>query len=352
MKVVMFHPYVTEEMIDGVIDTLKSRWIGQGPKVDLFEEMFAKKFGVQYPVSVNSGTAALSLAYHLADIQPGDEVISPVFTCSATNIALLHQGAKIVWADIDPDTLNPSKLDIEQKITSKTKAIVNVHLSGNLNDLGKMPVPVIGDSCQAHLPPLPHEDYVCYSFQAIKHLTTGDGGMLVVNNEDDYQRAKKLRWFGIDREAKQAANWQVYKGRSITTDFDEAGWKYQMTDIAAALGIGALKSYNHIMEHHYKIAQIYYEGLRENSNVAIIGGTWGFPILVKDRDSFAKMLLSHGVETNVVQVRNDILSVFGGKRQDLPMMDLVEDDYIYLPLHMFVSEEDAYNICQLIRGGW
>ena len=351
-QVVMFQPYVTDLMRMEVMATLNTRWIGEGPKVVLFEEKFAEKFGVKYPVAVNSGTSALSLAYHLADIQPGDEVISPVFTCSATNVALLHRGAKIVFSDINTDTLNPSKDDILSKITDKTKAIINVHLYGNQNKLGKMPLTVISDSAQCHTSPPDEEDYVAYSFQAIKHLTTGDGGMLIVRNEDDYKRAKKLRWFGIDREKKQEANWQVYHGRSITTDFAEAGWKYQMTDIAASLGIGALYSYSNIMYHHKNLQKLYIEKLKNIDGLKIIGGMWSFPLLVERRDDFAKMLFDNDIETNVVHVRNDVLSVFGGKRQDLPNMNKIEDKYISLPLHMHVTEEDVDRITKLIRKGW
>lgn len=351
MKIAMFRPYVNNYARRRVSETLKTRWIGQADKVNEFERSFGQIFNVEYPVSVNSGTSALSLAYYLADIRPGDEVISPVFTCSATNIALLHTGAKIIFADIDPETLNPSADDIRRKITPKTKAIVNVHLYGNISDIGSFDLPIIGDMAQAHYPPV-NEDFVCYSFQAIKHITTGDGGMIVVKTPELYERAKRLRWFGIDREAKKNNGWQVHLDREIVTNIVEAGWKYQMNDIAASMGLGALSEYDTIMNYHAQLSGLYSSGLSGTDGITVIGGTWSFPLLVERRDDFARLLSEHGVETNVVHVRNDILSIFGGKRQDLPSMNAVEEKYISLPLHMYVMPEDVEKICNLIKKGW
>jgi len=166
----LFNPYVPEDAISEVTDTLRSRWIGQGERVDRFENDFSNKFNQPYCVSVNSGSAALETAYELAGIKAGDEVIAPCLSCTATNLPLLRMGAKIVWADINPDTLCPDKNDILNKITSKTRAIVNVYLGGIGNDLGEMPVTVITDSAQAL--GLFGGDYTCNSFQAIKHITS------------------------------------------------------------------------------------------------------------------------------------------------------------------------------------
>lgn len=351
-KIVMFHPYVTDEMRKKVMKTLKSRFIGQGPRVDKFEEQIKKVFKVKYPVTLNSGTAALTLAYYLAGIKKGDEVITPVLTCTATNLPFLHIGAKIVFVDVKRDTLNPDPEDIKRKITPKTKLIVNAHLNGNPNDIGKQKIPVVGDMCQLHTTPLDCDDYIAYSFQAIKHITTGDGGMLIVRNEEDYERAKKLRWFGIDREAKRKANWQPYLNREMTMDIEEPGWKYQMSDIMAAMGIGALKSYNDIMLHHYKLQALYTKLLKGIDGLTVIGGAWAFPVLVERRNDFGKMLMDKGIETNLVQIRNDIFTCFGGKRQDLPNMNFVEDKYTYLPLHMLITEADVHRICKTIKGGW
>ena len=190
-EISLFYPYIPEEATEEVSKVLKTRWIGQGPKVDLFEQKFSELFDVKYPISLNSGSAALETAYDLLNLTTGDEVISTPLTCTATNIPLLRKGVKIVWADINAETLCLNKNDVLNKITNKTKAIVNVHLGGIENDLGEMPVPIVADSCQAL--GVFNGDYVCNSFQAIKHITTGDGGMLIVNNEQEYRKSKLMR---------------------------------------------------------------------------------------------------------------------------------------------------------------
>ena len=131
----LFRPYVPKEAIEEVCDVLRSRWIGQGPKVDKFEKKFNIVFGVKGSVAVSSGSAALETAYDLIGLEPGDEVITTPLTCTATNLPLIRRGVKIVWADILPTTLNIDPLDVRAKMTEKTKAIVQVHLGGNKHRL-------------------------------------------------------------------------------------------------------------------------------------------------------------------------------------------------------------------------
>jgi dTDP-4-amino-4,6-dideoxygalactose transaminase len=314
--------------------------------VDQFEEDFSEKFGQPYCVSVNSGSAALETAYELVGIQPGDEVITTPLTCTATNIPLLRMGAKLVWADIRRDTLCIDREDILRKITPKTKAIVNVHLGGIENDLGPMPVPVISDAAQAL--GVFSGDYTCCSFQAIKHITTGDGGMLVVGNEHEYRRAKLMRWFGIDREAKGRNDWQPYKKREMTFDINLLGYKRQMTDIAAGMGIVGLRHYDSVLAHRKRLFALYKQLLRVPVIDGIRNTYWLCTILVNGRDKLSKKLREHGIETNLVQVRNDAYRVFGG-RVRLPVLDRVEDNYLSLPLHMGVTEGDVRKICNLVN---
>ena len=350
----LFAPYIPYKVKSEVEDTLNSRWVGQGPKVDLFEKRFASKFNQKYCVSLNSGSAALETAYELIGIKPGDEVIATPLTCTATNIPLLRMGAKIIWTDIKADNLCLDRADVLRKITPKTKAIVNVHLGGIDNDLGKMPVPVVSDACQAL--GVFNGDYTCNSFQAIKHITTGDGGMLTCPNEESYRTAKLTRWFGIDREKKIANNWQAYKERSMTFDIEVMGYKRQMTDIAAAMGIAGLKYYDYVLEHREKIFNLYKEKLAKVSGIKFVDGKvntwWLCTVLVEKRDEFAKMLFENGVDTNLVQIRNDLFTIFGGKRVELPVMDAVEGKYICLPLNMETTEENVEFICDLIKKGW
>lgn len=350
----LFFPFVPREAIDAVSETLHSRFIGQGPKVDLFEKEFCKLFNVRYAVSLNSGTSALETAYDLVGLKEGDEVISTPLTCTATNLPLIRRGVKIVWADILPDTLCIDPKDVFKKTTERTKAIVQVHLGGIQAMVQYSEVPIISDACQAL--GIFTGDYTCNSFQAIKHITTGDGGMITVHNERQYREAKLLRWFGIDREKKIANNWQAYQKRAMTFDIEVPGTKRHMTDIAAAMGIVGLDFYHHVIEHRKKIFDIYRDRLRGIDGIKLIDSRfntyWLATVLVERRDDFAKMLFEADIDNNIVQVRNDIYAIFGGKRQDLPVMNELEEKYISIPLTMQTTEEDAHYICDKIKNGW
>lgn len=367
-QIPLFYPHVNEEMREAVDEVLHSRFIGQGPKVDIFERDFCKKFNVPYAVSVNSGTSALEQAYDWLKLGPGDEVITTPLTCSATNIPLLHRGVKIVWADINPNTLCIDALDVSKKITNKTKAIIQVHLGGIKAQIfegcygdpdieaHQIPsyIPIISDAAQAL--GIFTGDITCNSFQAIKHITTGDGGMTVINSEESYKWLKKHRWFGIDREHKIANNWQATLGRLITCDITEAGYKRHMNDIAASMGIVALKYYDEIISHRKKIFTIYKENLDGRNGIRIVDGEvntyWLATLIVENRDALLQKLFEANIDANVVQTRNDILTIFGGERQNLPVMNKLEFSYFSLPLNMRVSEEEARYICNVIRKGW
>ena len=213
----LFHPYYNGKKIQKAMKSMfpgnrSNRWLGQGPKVDEFEKKFGEKFNYKYCLALNSGSAALELAYHLIGLKEGDEVIYPVLTCTATGIPLLRRGVKIIFADINEDNWTIDVEDIKRKITKKTKAIVAVTLGGlPINPevakiARKYKIPLVIDACQSLGVSEKFGDYICYSLQAIKHFTTGDGGFLVVRNKKLYKRAKKLRWFGIDREKRVRNN--------------------------------------------------------------------------------------------------------------------------------------------------
>jgi dTDP-4-amino-4,6-dideoxygalactose transaminase len=351
-----------KEMIAELRDTLNSRWWGQGPKVDKFEKEFGRRFGQKYCVFVNSGTASLHLAYNLAGVGPGDEVIVPVLTCTATSHPVLLLGARPVFADIRPDTLTMDPDDAERKITDKTKAIVTVHLGGQVEDDAKFRrlskkyrIPIVEDAAQAlGAGKIGYGEYTCYSFQAIKHLTTGDGGMLVVKKASDYAKAKRLRWFDIDREAKKNRKWQAWDRRGITFDQEVPGYKYHGNDIAASIGLAALKTVRKSLANRNKLVAGYRKWLSGCKAVELLkdgdSAHWLFMVRVNgNRDDFAGYLLRHGVETNVAHIRNDIFRVFGGKRLDLPGMNEVEFQYLCLPLNDHVGIEDVRYICKLIK---
>ena len=356
----LFYPFVPAEAIDAVSDVLRSRFIGQGPKVDKFEKLFKEHFNIKYCVALNSGTAALDTAYEMIGIKPGDEVISTPLTCTATNLSLLRLGAKIVWADILKDTLCIDPTDVRRKITDKTKAIVQVHLGGMKADVGYCytpdgkPLPVVSDACQGL--GIFNGTYTCCSFQAIKQITTIDGGMIVLNGPEQEHQAKLMRWFGIDRERKIKNNWQAYKERKMTFDIELLGGKRHMNDVAAAMGIIGLQHYEQQLWHREELFDLYQERLADEPGIKLLNCPgnkfWLCTALVERRDDFARMLYEADVDTNVVQVRNDIYKIFGGVRENLPVMNELEEKYISLPIGMHVDPDQVNYICDCIVEGW
>ena len=262
-NLVLFHPHIPETAIAAVEETLRSRWIGQGPKVDLFEQRFASQLGLSTTaLAVGAGTDALHLAFLLAGFQPGDEVIAPVFTCTATNIPLLYQGVEIKFADIQQNTLNLDPQHVRQLVTERTKGIVCVHYGGLPCDMDELraiadefQIPIIEDAAQAlgatykGRPIGDISEYTVFSFQAIKHLTTGDGGMLLLRDHDLRDQAERMRWFGIDRSAKQGGTW--------SNQISEIGYKYQMTDIGAAMGLAGLDFLDECLSVRRELFQAY-----------------------------------------------------------------------------------------------
>lgn len=350
----LFYPSINKKKcLKELKDTLSTRWIGEGPKVKEFEKAFSKKFGFKYCVAVNSGTAALHLAYILAGIKKGDKVLSTALTCTATHHPLLWIGAKIKFVDIDPETLNIDPLDFLRELRKGAKAVVITHLGGlpaNHGIFKSVSVPVIEDACQAlGQKGIGYGNYTAFSFQAIKNLTTGDGGMLVVKTKTDYERAKRLRWFDIDRDKKTRRKFQAWDRRGITFEQDEPGYKYQMTDIDASIGLANLKDFDKNFEKRKKIVA-YYDGHITNPLVKKVpSGNWLYMILVDNRDTFAQYMTKKGIETNVTHIRNDIFKVFGGKRQNLPNMNRVEMKYICIPLHPKLTMKEVKYICKAIN---
>jgi len=349
----LFYPNIhKEDWLKALGKAFDTRWIGQGPMVDKFEKKFGKKFSYDCCIAVNSGTASLELAYELIGISKGDEVLAPVFTCTATNIPLVRRGADIKFIDVD-DKLLASYEDISSKISDKTKALVVTNVGGVLVDrrifdlAKKFRVPVVVDACQSLGVDEPEGDYICYSFQAIKHFTTGDGGMLIVKNNHDYERAKVLRWFGIDREAKKKSNWQWLINHKMSMDIEEPGYKYHMNDIAASMGMVGLSKSDETLAYRQKLCLTYDRVLSQYKK--IYGGScWMFAVLTDRRDEMIIFLREYNIECDIVQLRNDVFKIFGGKKQDLPNMNRLEDRYLYLPLNPMITVNNIHNIGEIL----
>lgn len=332
----------------------------EGKYSDEFENKFSILIENKNTCLVNSGTSALSLAYHSIGLKPGDEVISTPMTCMATNEPLDIMGVKIVWSDIDPLTGNICPTSIKNKITKKTKAIVGVHWAGqpfdidSVNSIAKQyNLKVVEDAAHAlgskynNKPIGSHSDYVCFSFQAIKHLTTIDGGAITCKTNAESTRIRKLRWFGLDRK---------YIGSKWEQDITESGFKYHMNNVNSVIGLEQLNYIDNIIRCH-KNNKIYYDTNINNKKIIKTknddkseSSSWIYTILVEDRNAFKQYLLSNGIESDVVHVRNDKYSVFKKFRDDhLPGCDYFCSRMITIPVGWWLSEDDLKKIVTIIN---
>ncbi|MDP3788805.1 MAG: DegT/DnrJ/EryC1/StrS family aminotransferase, partial [Candidatus Omnitrophota bacterium] len=253
---------------------------------------------------------------------------------------------------------------IRKKITPKTKAIMVFHWGGEPCDMDEISaiakernIPVIEDAAHALGAKYKGKyigavsDFTCFSFQAIKQITTIDGGMLTVRDEKAYKRGKLLRWYGIDRTFTGDIYWKF--------KVEEAGFKYHMNDVTATMLSIQLDDLEKVNSRRRAITDRYRESLNNVPGLMLLekkadreSGNWLFTVLVERRDDFAKMMKSNEIETHMVHVRCDVYPIFGGKRLDLPAMNEVEPEYISIPLHQGLSDEEADKVIKTIKKGW
>ncbi|MBI5044638.1 MAG: DegT/DnrJ/EryC1/StrS family aminotransferase [Candidatus Levybacteria bacterium] len=359
---------VTKESIALVNKTLRSGWIGgDGPRVKEFEEDIGKVIENPNVVALNSGTSALQLALRLAGVKEGEVITTPM-TCFATNAAIVLEGGIPIWADVDPESGNIDPEDIERKITKHTKAIMVVDFGGVSSEIDKINriakkfgIPVIEDAAQAlgseygGKPIGTHSDFVAFSFQATKIITTGDGGVLVCKRKKDVKRAKTLRWYGIDREQR------VWGETFWEYPISEVGYKMQMTDIAASIGLGQIPYLLSRIAYRRKIAAIYDKALSKSKSLkpqTILPDSkpnyWLYIVLCgssENRSKLVKALKKIGVEAVEAHRRNDIYPVFRklttGK---LPGVDTFDKENIAIPIGQWVSIKKAKEIASILEG--
>jgi dTDP-4-amino-4,6-dideoxygalactose transaminase len=222
----------------------------------------------------------------------------------------------------------------------------------------KYNIPVIQDSAHAlgaefmGFPITDWSEYSMFSFQAIKHITTGDGGMLVIKDKQKAEKAKRIRWFGIDRKAKQTGVWE--------NDITEVGYKYQMTDIAATMGIEGLKTFEDVRYHRKILLLKYWHELSKIPGIKVIGdqykdrthAAWLCTILVENRKGLQDKLREKGIESGKVHYRNDRYTIFKNFKGKFPNMDAVDENYLVLPLHTKMWIPEAERVCSVIKSGW
>ena len=358
--------YVPEETITELAKTLRSGWINTGKKEQELREKARNKWGLPYCVAVNNGTAALRASLAMLGIGPGDEVVSTPYTFIATNTAILEQGAKPVFADINYDDLNIDPKSIEEKITQRTKAIMVVHYGGNPADLDeiraigkKYNLPIIEDAAHAMGSKYKGKyigatgDIVCFSFQAVKIVTSGDGGLIATSSQQYYRKLKKIIWYGIDRDEKKT---------NLLDPFPESfrgdilGFKYNMNDITATLACVGLDHFKEVATKRRIIGERYRKELSKLPKIKLmkyysdrIPNYQIFPIHVKNRIAFARYLRKQNILVNINNRRNDIYPIFGELQKDLVMTAAADRDVILLPMHADLTEEQVSYIIRKVK---
>jgi dTDP-4-amino-4,6-dideoxygalactose transaminase len=340
---------------------LYSGQIGEGEVVKQFESEFGAFIGSPNALSFSSGTAALHTALILAGVRPGDEVISTAMTAEPTNMAVMHAGAKPVWGDVDSSNGNITADSIAEKIGPKTKAIVVVHYAGvpaSLRCIREIAtqhgIPVIEDAAHALGAEYEgqriglHSEYVMFSFQAIKHLTTVDGGMLICKNAADLPVGRRIRWFGIDRAQSRTS-----------VDVREVGYKYHMNNVTATIGLAQLEGIQPVLERHMENGAFYDQTLGNIPGLEICRrdpsakpAHWLYTVLAERRDDLSRYLTEAGVECSQAHRRNDEHPVFVASKAHLPGLDSFYSRMLHIPCGWWVTDEQREYVVDCLRRGW
>jgi len=361
-----FSTTISKKSIEYVNEVLKTTMVSAGKKADLLEQKLQEKYRFPNPITLNSGTVTMRLALIASGVKEGDEVILPAQTFIATGHVILQCGAKPVFADINLDG-NISVESIKEKITEKTKAIIPVHWGGypcDMDEINKLALEcnltVIEDAAHAFGSKYKGDyignisNFTSFSFQAIKHLTTGDGGLLTCKNDQKANLIKRLRWFDIDRDNSKVS---ILGEREY--DATNIGFKYHMNDIAASIGLGNLETIDKKLDYVKKIAKNYTKELSNVSGLKLLdykndreSSYWLFPVLVENRIDFINKLKSLGIPSSVVHLGIDKNTIFGGKDHSLINQRYFDENQIHIPIHDNLSEKDINLIIKTIKDGW
>lgn len=375
----LFKVFMSDTAAPEVTKVLNSGYIGQGEKVEEFERKLSDFFNRDYIVTLNSGTSGLHLALQLLKnkknnwpgLEDGDEVLATSLTCTASNFPILANNLKIKWVDVDPTTLNMDLDDLCRKLSPKTKAIMLVHWGGYPNDLDK--IKKIQDKCFDLYGFRPaviedgahsfgskykgkfignHGNIVMYSLQAIKHITSIDGGLLILPHQELYDRAKLLRWYGIDRNSNR-------KDFRCEADIQEWGYKFHMNDVCATVGIENLKHVSKIVGTHQSNANFYDNNLQNINGLTTLtrhegheSAFWIYSMLVDDRDGFYKWMKECNIVVSQVHERNDKHTCVSDYKSALPTLDKIIGKVVSIPVGWWVSDENRQYIVDCIKKGW
>ena len=369
-KIPLFDLNFDEAEERAVVDTLRSKWISMGPKTEELENKFASMLRSKYAVALSNCTASLHLAMILCDIKEGDEVICPSLTFVATVNAIKYVKATPVFADIksyDDLTIDPE--DIRRKVTDKTKAIVVMHYGGfacemdSIMEIAKENnLKVIEDACHGPLSEYKGKklgtigDVGCFSFFSNKNISTGEGGMLITNNKEYFERAGLLRSHGMT-----SLSYERSKGHSTQYDVIDLGYNYRIDDIRSSIGLVQLEKLQGDLEKRAELRNYYIEKLSSIEKIIIpfknhkyFSSNYIFPIVLKNsdfkkRDDIRAKLAESGIQTSVHYPAVHRFSIYRNNKLNLPKTEYISDNIISLPMYSKLKYNDLNYIFSIIK---
>lgn len=356
--------------VESVVRTINSKWVSAGANCENLENMFCEQWGIQYALSVSNCTVALHMACILAGFGSDDEVLCPSLTFAASANCIRYVGAKPIFCDINSiEDLTISPCDIERKITKHTKGIVIVHFAGfpcNLDEITKIAkkynLKIIEDACHGPLSEFHGKklgtfgDIGCFSFFSNKNISTGEGGMLITNDEKYAKRAKLIRSHGMTTMSYERAS-----GHSTSYDIIDLGYNFRFDDIRAAIAIEQLKKLPNDYRRRIEVRNKYLEYLKDHERVVVpflhnteYVSNYIFPIVLKDsdkayRDSIREKLANKGIQTSVHYPAVHMFSVFKEQDVSLPITEYVSDNEITLPMYAKLTDTQIEYICDSLK---
>ena len=384
MKTIPYgHQWIDKSDIEEVVKVLRSDWITQGPKVKEFEDAFCRYTGVKYVVAVSSGTAALHIACLAAGIKSGNEVITSPITFVASANCILYCGGKPVFADIQEDTVNISPQEIASKITKRTKAIIPVHFAGHPVDLEeiykiarKHNLIVIEDAAHAlgaeyrvngkwlKVGNCVHSDMTIFSFHPVKPITTGEGGMVVTNNKEYYEKLLMFRTHGITKDPLRFTPYALRSNCPWYYEMQLLGYNYRLTDIQCALGISQLKKLDKFIKRRREIVKIYKEAFKGNEFFDLpveknyAKSSWHlYPIRLKDKYKNKKKAIFHKMRKKGLGIQVHYIPVYwqlyyqqlGYKKGLCPNAEKYYEEAITLPLFPKMNNRDVEDVVNAVK---